>query len=84
MTEIDPSYWEPPDDPDAEDAFFDAFASTVAAAAVDCPRGCGTLARCDEPEECSARRPRGERFGAGVCRTGACVEPCGPNGGCSR
>jgi hypothetical protein len=26
----------------------------------------------------------GERFGHGVCATGRCVEPCGPNGGCMR
>ncbi len=25
-----------------------------------------------------------ERYGAGVCVTGTCVEPCGLNGGCSR
>ncbi len=25
-----------------------------------------------------------ERYGAGVCVTGACVEPCGRDGGCSR
>ena len=25
-----------------------------------------------------------ERFGAGVCSRGTCVEPCGPNGGCVR
>jgi hypothetical protein len=29
MTEIDPSYWEPPDDPATEDRFFDAFADAV-------------------------------------------------------
>lgn len=29
MTDIDPSYWEPPDDPEAEDRFFDAFADAV-------------------------------------------------------
>lgn len=27
---------------------------------------------------------RGERFGIGVCTSRACVEPCGPNGGCIR
>lgn len=26
----------------------------------------------------------GERFGFGVCATGRCDEPCGPNGGCMR
>lgn len=52
---------------------------------VDCPRGCGTLENCDEPgPDCSvAPAAAGERFGAGVC-SGACAEPCGPNGGCVR
>ena len=26
----------------------------------------------------------GERFGAGVCVTGRCAEPCGQDGGCKR
>ncbi len=25
-----------------------------------------------------------ERYGAGVCVTGTCVEPCGRDGGCAR
>lgn len=34
----------------------------------------------NEPEPDEAR----ERFGFGVCVTGMCIEPCGPNGGCIR
>lgn len=40
MTDIDPSYWEPPDDPEAEDRFFDAFADAVREAQPYCPM-CG-------------------------------------------
>ena len=29
-------------------------------------------------------RPRSERYGAGICATGRCIEPCGSNGGCAR
>jgi hypothetical protein len=68
-----------------------AFDELPVAELVDCSRGCGTVANCDEPEECSARLAPGqrfgagrERFGAGVCMTGACVEPCGDHGGCAR
>ena len=25
-----------------------------------------------------------ERHGSGICMTGVCIEPCGPNGGCVR
>ncbi len=56
--------------------------------APECPRGCTSWEDCDEPEECSATSAPnpypGERFGAGVCATGACIEPCGDHGGCSR
>lgn len=34
----------------------------------------------NEPQPDEAR----ERFGAGTCATGMCIEPCGPNGGCIR
>lgn len=53
----------------------------------DCPRGCESWEECDEPQECSARNlpnELGERFGFGVCITGACIEPCGDYGGCKR
>ncbi len=30
------------------------------------------------------RAASGDLYGAGVCLTGACIEPCGRNGGCSR
>ncbi len=60
--------------------------------APDCPRGCTSWDDCDEPgEACSATNApgeyddaRGERFGFGVCATGACIEPCGEHGGCKR
>lgn len=41
---IDPSYWEPPDDPDTEDRFFEAFEDAVReAGGQPCPMGCGGL-----------------------------------------
>ncbi len=83
--------------PDAIVAPGDAGHSTNAPP-VGCPRGCTTWAHCDERVVCEfvhgpdaatehELQDRGatrERYGAGVCMTGVCVEPCGPTGGCIR
>lgn len=55
MTDIDPSYWEPPDDPEAEDRFFDAFADVAREAS---PKPCPTCD--DKPCPCGAAAETGD------------------------
>lgn len=63
-----------------DDLIAHADACTEAIAAVE--RTNGWAMRGDTPT--NGTTSSRERFGAGVCATGMCIEPCGENGGCIR